>query len=74
MKFRNYKGEMVESPPDRTVVVASLFDGCVVWSLKGPVHQVRYGLEVKTFKDDIEAAKEFGLCVLHCAECSGLYD
>lgn len=69
----NYRGELVVAPRDFSCVVASYQDGVIVWSRSGKSnHQVRYGLQLKTFKDDLSAAREFGECVRHLAECDGL--
>lgn len=46
----------------------------VLWLRKGRIHRVAYGAQVKDFKGhsrDVEAAKNFGLCVRHSLECSG---
>ncbi len=33
---------------------------------------VRYGLQIKNNLSYLEAATEYGLCILHSASCSGL--
>lgn len=81
MKFRDATGVLQECPPDLPKIVADLFEKVIVWSLKGRTHQVRYGLQVKTFKQDgkdpsfaqLAAATEFGCCVRHYAECEGVF-
>jgi hypothetical protein len=74
MKVMNYQGELVEAPRDLSFDVAEYGKRIVVWSRRGKRHCVRYGLQSKFFEDDVEAAKEFGLCVRHYAECCGLLD
>lgn len=75
----NAAGEMVEAPADLPIIVADYADGYIVWSRKGKVHQVRYGLQVHTYglldRQRVEmAADDFGQCVRHYAECEGLLD
>jgi hypothetical protein len=72
MKCPNYAGEMIEAPTDLYQHVATYADHYIVWSRRGNLHQVRYGLETKQFQDSIEAATEFGYCIHHYAECEGL--
>ena len=53
LQFRDWKGEMIDSPADLDTVVAALDDSSIVWS-KGrvnrrKVHQVRYCHQVKQF-------------------------
>ena len=72
MKCRNYKGEMIEAPADLYQHVATHADNHIVWSRRGRLHQVRYGLQVSQFHDSFMAAREFGHCVHHYAECEGL--
>ena len=76
MQFRNYKGELVNAPADKPVVLASQGGSMVVWSRDGPTgrHMVRYGLQAKFYTDDLLAAHEFGECVRHYLECQGLLD
>lgn len=70
----NYQGVLVAAPDDLKNIVA-VTAGVVVWSKGGKKnHQVRYGLQVKGFNNDIDAAKEYGLCVRHNAECDNLLD
>ena len=73
---RNYAGEMVETPADFPIFVASV--DSVVWTWKKTrrteLHQVRYGLQVRQFPTSEDAAHEFGLCVRHQAESAGLLD
>jgi hypothetical protein len=44
----------------------------LVWSRRGNLHQVRYGLQTQQFQDSLEAAEEFGRCVHYHAEGEGL--
>ena len=47
----------------------------VQWSVDGlGRHVILYGAQATAFAKgaDVEAAKEFGLCVRHAAECVGL--
>lgn len=51
--------------------------GGVLWLRKPKILRVAYGASVKDFKGkdaDLEAAKEFGLCVRHSLECGSLLD
>lgn len=47
----------------------------VLWMRTGLTrHRIAYGADVKEFKgkdSDVEAAKQFGLCVRHQLECNG---
>lgn len=61
-------------PADLPTIVSSLEDGMIVWSRKGNKHQVRYGLQVKTFTTDWEAVKELGECIQHFARCESRLD
>ena len=76
--YRNYAGQLTEAPVDFPTIVAQAGD--VIWS-KAPKnqrrnkrHQVRYGLQKRQFRNSADAAEEFGFCVHHQAECSGLLD
>ena len=40
----------------------------------GQVHTVTYGHSERTFGNDLSAAREFGECVRHAAECAGIFD
>ena len=51
----------------------------VIWSYKPRAakahrHAVTYDQQSKTFADDLQAAREFGECVRHAAECAGAFD
>ena len=72
MEFRRFDGEMVHANI-KGELIASYHDA-VFWTMSGKRHAVRYCLQVKTFSDGVEAAKEFGLCVRHAAECDGLFE
>jgi len=70
-----------EDPPaDLPVVIADIGEGMIVWSRKGRLHRVRYGLQVREYKQDgsdpvyaqLAASEEFGHNVRHFAECEGL--
>ena len=73
-KVANYKGEMVTPPADLYQHVAVHADGLIVWSRRGNLHQVRYGLQVRRFDCQIKACHEYGECVRHYAECECLLD
>ena len=74
MTCANYKGEMVESPADLYQTVATHADGLLVWSRRGDLQQVRYGLQVDHTTESVTAAKLFGYAVHHFAQCEGLLD
>jgi hypothetical protein len=70
---------MVETPADLHQHVAHLYDGHIVWSRRGNLHQVRYGLQVATFEPNEEnvielALNELASCIRHYAEREGLLD
>lgn len=48
----------------------------VIWTFYPDknLHIVQYGAEVRCTNDSIDAAKEFGYCLHHAAECAGLLD
>lgn len=46
----------------------------VSWSFVGGLHNVVYGEQVRAFDCDLAAAREFGECVRHAAECAGAFD
>jgi len=75
MKVPNYKGKMVEAPADLYQHVATLCDHYLVWSRKGSLHQVRYGLHVETFEGEdaaLYAVQELTECMIHYVECNGV--
>ena len=66
--FRDYRGELVESPKDFKII-AEHRNKEIVWSQKGKKYQVRYCLQVKTFHSYYRAGMEFLSCVKHCEDC-----
>lgn len=72
MKFRDYRGNLVEAPKDLPQTITNLYDGLIVWSRDKEKHQIRYGLQIKTFPGPIMAAEFLGHCVMHNASCDGL--
>ncbi len=73
-QFMNYKGQMTDAPEDLPNEVFSYDNGLIVWSRNKKKHQVRYGLQVKMFTDDLDAAEEVGRCLRHAVECEGKLD
>ena len=74
MRVRDYKGKLVDAPADLYQHVAVYADGFIVWSRRGKLHQVRYGLQVNQYNNSMAAAKCFGFSVRHYAESDGLLD
>ena len=71
--FTDWQGRQQSAPVERgTRVAAYGADDVITWSRGSGIHRINYGLQTKNFTDDVRAAKEFGLCVRHYAECEGL--
>jgi len=74
-QFRDYAGNKQHAPADLETIVASLYDGAIVWSTDGPCkHLVRYCLEVTHCASAVQASAKLGECVRHFAECAGKLD
>lgn len=73
MRVRDWKGNLIEAPPDLRVRIAEAFDGYLVLSSDSKDHyQVRYGPQVTHWDNPFEAASEMRACMRHGFECGFL--
>jgi hypothetical protein len=60
---------------DRIVVSDTAHD--VHWLFNGTTHTIQYGCQQHTFTGpdaDLEAARDYGICLRHALECAGAFD
>jgi hypothetical protein len=73
-KCRNHKGELVDAPADLYQIVATYAECLIVWSRRGRLHRVRYGMQVNETHSARQASEWFGSNVAHFATCEGKLD
>ena len=62
---KDWKGVSRVPPEDFETLLAIAADGYIVWTKRGEMHRVRYGLQATNFADWHDALRAFGDAMSH---------